>query len=307
MTMVILAADSSFGLFVQRLVDGLARGSIYALLALALVVVFRGSGQLNFAQGEMGMFCAFVTSTLTLSGVPVWLSILLAMCVGFAMGVGIERIVVRPLEHKNPGGVLVAAIGLFLLINSSAIAIWGVDARGLPSVFPSDEDAFFRLFGAAVRWERVGIFFTMIALLVLLWLLFTKTKVGLAMRAVANNQDSSKLVGIRVGRVLALGWGLSGAIGALGACLLAPQAGLTQALMLGPFILASAAAVLGGLDSPLGAVVGGLSIGLIEAMIIGYVGFLGGSMVVTVVFVIILGVLLFKPTGLFGSTRVERV
>jgi branched-chain amino acid transport system permease protein len=307
MTLVILANDSGFGLFVQRMVDGLARGSIYALLALAIVVVFRGSGQLNFAQGEMGMFCAFVASTLTLSGLPIALAILLSMAVGFAMGVVIERVVVRPLEHKNPGGVLVAAIGLFLLINSSAVAIWGVDPRGLPSIFPSDDDSFFRLFGAAVRWERVGIFLTMLALLGLLWALFTKTKVGLAMRAVANNQESSKLVGIRVGRVLAIGWGLSGAIGALGACLLAPQAGLTQSLMIGPFVLASAAAVLGGLDSPQGAVVGGLLIGLLEATIIGYVGFLGGSMVVTVVFVIILFVLLFKPSGLFGSTRVERV
>lgn len=298
---------NSFELFVQRTVDGLAIGSIYALLALALVVVFRGSGQLNFAQGEMGMFCAFVASTLTLSGLPLWLSIIGAMCVGFAMGVGIERVVIRPLEHKNPGGVLVASIGLFLLINQLAVAIWGVDPRGFPSPFPNEPDDFFRLFGAAVRWERVGIFLVMLALLGVLWVMFNKTRVGLAMRAVANNQDSSRLVGIRVGWILAIGWGLSGAIGALGACLLAPQAGLSQALMLGPFVFASAAAILGGLDSPLGAVVGGLLIGLIQAYIVGYIGFLGGGMVLTVVFAIILIVLLVKPSGLFGSTRVERV
>jgi branched-chain amino acid transport system permease protein len=298
---------NSFELFIQRTVDGLAIGSIYALLALALVVVFRGSGQLNFAQGEMGMFCAFVASTLTLSGLPLWLSIILAMGVGFLMGVSIERVVIRPLEHKNPGGVLVASIGLFLLINSLAVAIWGVDPRGFPSLFPNEPDDFFRLFGAAVRWERVGIFLVMLAMLAVLWVLFNKTKVGLAMRAVANNQDSSRLVGIRVGWVLAIGWGLSGAIGALGACLLAPQANLSQTLMLGPFVFASAAAILGGLDSPLGAVVGGLLIGLIQAYIVGYVSFLGGGMVLTVVFAIILVVLLLKPSGLFGSTRVERV
>ncbi len=298
---------NSFELFIQRTVDGLAAGSIYALLALALVVVFRGSGQLNFAQGEMGMFCAFVASTLTLSGLPLWLSILLSMVVGFVMGVGIERVVIRPLEHKNPGGVLVAAIGLFLLINQLAVAVWGVDPRGLASLFPDGEDDFFRLFGAAVRWERVGIFLVMLVLLALLWALFTKTKIGLAMRAVANNQDSSRLVGIRVGWILAIGWGVSGAIGALGAALLAPQAGLSQALMLGPFVFASAAAILGGLDSPLGAVVGGLAIGRIQAYIVGDVNFLGGGMVLSVVFAIILVVLLVRPSGLFGSQRVERV
>jgi branched-chain amino acid transport system permease protein len=151
------------------------------------------------------------------------------------------------------------------------------------------------------------VFLAMLGLLGLLWLLFTKTKVGLGMRAVANNQDSSRLVGIRVGWILAIGWGVAGAIGALGACLLAPQAGLSQTLMLGPFIFASAAAILGGLDSPLGAVVGGLAIGLIQNYIIGYANWLGGGMVLSVVFLIILIVLLVKPTGLFGSTRVERV
>jgi branched-chain amino acid transport system permease protein len=299
-------------LFLQRIVDGISRGSVYALLALALVVVYRGSGQLNFAQGEMGTFCAFVASTLTLSGWPVWVSILASMIVGFLIGAGIERIVIRPLERRNPSGVLVASIGMFLVISSLTVAIWGVDARGLPAVFPNESDDFFRLFGAAVRWERVGIFLVLIGLLFLLWVLFNKTKAGLGMRAVANNQESSRLVGIRVGWILALGWGVAGAIGALGACLLAPQAGLTAALMIGPFIYAAAAATLGGLDSPMGAVIGGLSIGLLEAIIIGYndewfQGYLGGDMTLTVTLLIILLVLLFRPSGLFGSTRVERV
>jgi branched-chain amino acid transport system permease protein len=142
---------------------------------------------------------------------------------------------------------------------------------------------------------------------VLLWLLFTKTRVGLAMRAVANNQESSNLVGIRVGGILLLGWGLAGAIGVLAATLLAPSAGLTGTLMLGPFLLASVAAVLGGLDSPIGAVVGGLLIGVVQAIIVGYVGFLGSDMLFPVMLVILLGVLLLRPSGLFGSERVERV
>ncbi len=294
-------------LFLERLVDGLADGSIYALLALALVVVFRWTGQLNFAQGEIGTFGAFVASTLILSGLPTWLSILLAMGVGFLVSAGVERIVVRPIEHRNPGAVIVALIGVFLAVNQAVAMIWGIDARPLPSIFPNDADSFVTVLGAPVRVARLGTIGVLIVVLVLLWLLFTKTKIGLAMRAVANNQESSNLVGIRVGTILLFGWGLAGAIGVLAAAMLAPSAGLSGTLMLGPFLLASVAAVLGGLDSPIGAVVGGLLIGVTEAFIVGYVDFLGADMLFPVMLVILLGVLLLRPSGLFGSERVERV
>jgi branched-chain amino acid transport system permease protein len=294
-------------LFVERFINGLADGSIYALLALALVVVFRSTGQLNFAQGEIGTFGAFVVSTLTLSGLPVWISILLAMVVGFLLAAGVERVVVRPIEHRNPGAVIVALIGVFLAVNQLVAMIWGVDARGLPSAFPDDADDFVTILGAPVRIARLGLIGVLIVVLFLLWLMFNKTKIGLGMRAVANNQESSNLVGIRVGSVLVVGWGLAGAIGVLAAAMLAPSAGLTGTLMLGPFLLASVAAVLGGLDSPVGAVVGGLIIGLTEAFIVGYVDFLGADMLFPVMLVILLGVLLLRPAGLFGTERVERV
>jgi branched-chain amino acid transport system permease protein len=302
---MMLAFD--FSLLVQRLVDGLSEGSIYAMLALSIVVVFRATGQLNFAQGEMGLFGAFVVSTLTLSDVPVGLAIVVAMIVGFVLAAGIERVVIRPIEQRNPGAVVVASIGLFLGINQLHSMIWGPNARSLPSVFPNGADDFFRLFGATVRWERFGTFLVLLALLALLWGLFNRTKVGLAMRAVANNQESSGLVGIRVGGILMIGWGLAAAISVLAASLLAPQGGLSTSLMFGPFLIASAAATLGGLDSPVGAVVGGLALGLIKAIIIGYVGFLGGDMVFTVSLLIILVVLLLRPGGLFGTVKVERV
>jgi branched-chain amino acid transport system permease protein len=294
-------------LFIERMVNGLADGSIYAMLALALVVIFRSTGQLNFAQGEIGTMGAFFVSTLTLTGWPVWLSIIAAMVLGFLIAAGVERIVVRPIEHRNPGAVIVALIGVFLAVNQLVAMIWGVDARSLPSVFPDQADDFVVIFGAPVRLARVGTIAVLAVLVVLLWLLFTKTRVGLAMRAVANNQESSNLVGIRVGGILLLGWGLAGAIGVLAATLLAPSAGLTGTLMLGPFLLASVAAVLGGLDSPIGAVVGGLLIGVVQAIIVGYVGFLGSDMLFPVMLVILLGVLLLRPSGLFGSERVERV
>jgi branched-chain amino acid transport system permease protein len=294
-------------LFIERMVNGLADGSIYALLALALVVVFRSTGQLNFAQGEIGTMGAFFVSTLTLSGLPVWLSIGCAMVLGFVVSAGVERIVVRPIEHRNPGAVIVALIGVFLAVNQLVAMIWGIDPRSLSSIFPDDADSFVTLFGAPVRVARLGTIGVLIVVLVLLWLLFTQTKLGLAMRAVANNQDSSNLVGIRVGTILLFGWGLAGAIGVLAAALLAPSAGLSGTLMLGPFLLASVAAVLGGLDSPIGAVVGGLLIGVTEAFIVGYVDFLGADMLMPVMLVILLVVLLFRPSGLFGTERVERV
>lgn len=294
-------------LFIERMVNGLADGAIYSLLALALVVIFRSTGQLNFAQGEIGTFGAFVVSTLTLSGWPVWISIGAAMVVGFAIAAGVERVVVRPIEHRNPGAVIVALIGVFLAVNQLTAMIWGVDARGLPNVFPDDADDFVTILGAPIRIARLGILGVLAVVVFLLWLLFNKTKIGLAMRAVANNQESSNLVGIRVGTILLLGWGLAGSIGVLAAALLAPSAGLTGSLMLGPFLLASVAAVLGGLDSPLGAVVGGLIIGVTEAVIVGYVDFLGADMLFPVMLVILLVVLLFRPAGLFGTERVERV
>jgi branched-chain amino acid transport system permease protein len=295
-------------LFVQRMFDGLAEGSIYALLALALVVIFRSTGQLNFAQGEIGTLCAFFASTLTLSGLPVWLSILIVMMIGFVIAAFVERVVVRPIEERNPGAVIVALIGVFLAVNQLGAMFWGVDSRKLPSVFPSAADDFFRFPGldAAIRWERVGNIGVLLVMVVLLYLLFTKTKVGLAMRAVANNQESSNLVGIRVGNVLILGWGLAGAIGALAAVLLAPSAGLSGTLMLSPFLLASVAAVLGGLDSPVGAVVGGILIGIIKALLIGYVESLA-TMLFPVMLLILTGVLLFRPAGLFGTEKVVRV
>ncbi len=296
----------NFSLFVERVFNGLYDGSIYAMLALALVVIFRATGQLNFAQGEIGTAGAFFASTLTLGGMPVWLAIILGMALGYLISAVLERAVVRPIEHRNPSSVIIALIGAFFLINQMVAMIWGVDARKLPSPFPSKSGDFVRVFGAPIRWERIGTILVLIVLVSILWVLFNKTKVGLAMRAVANNQESSNLAGIRVGRILVLGWGLAGAIGVLAACLLAPSAGLTGTLMLGPFLLASVAAVLGGLDSPLGAVVGGLVIGLVKALSVGYVSWLNG-MLFPVMLVILLGVLLFRPAGLFGTERVERV
>ena len=294
-------------LLIQRLVDGVARGSIYSLLALALVVVFRGTGSLNFAQGEMALFTTYLASTVALSGLPVWSSILVAILVGFVIGAVIERILIQPMEQRSSFSVVVVSIGLFLLFNGADQFFWGPDARSFPSLFPDDPDDFFRLAGAPVRWERAGLFAVLLIVAGGLWLLFNRTKLGLAMRATAANTESARLVGIRVGRVRMFSWGLAAAIGAVCGALLAPTAGLGLSMMFGTLIYASAAAILGGLDSPVGAVVAGLSIGILEALLIGYVEPVGGDFTLTVALGLILVVLILRPQVLFGTEKVERV
>lgn len=294
-------------LFVQRLVEGASRGSIYALLALALVVVFRSTGSLNFAQGEMALFATFIVSTLTLSDLPVWLAILIAAVVAFVIGAAIERVLIRPMERRSHFAVVVVSIGLFLLFNGADQFFWGLDARPLPSVFPNEPDDFFRLLDAPVRYERLGVFGVLLGVAGFLWLLFNKTKLGLAMRAVSTNQESAELVGVPVGRVLMFSWGLAAAIGAIGGAMLAPSAGLSLSLMFGTLVYASAAAILGGLDSPVGAVVAGLLIGILESMLIGYVDAVSGDFTLTIAFALILVVLVLRPQGMFGRRTVERV
>jgi branched-chain amino acid transport system permease protein len=296
--------------FLQYLFDGLSSGAIYSLLALSLVVVFRGTGHLNFAQGEMAMFSAFVVWQLQDWGVPLWLAVILGMLFGFLLGAGAEVSLIRPVGRKSQFAVFVVTIALFLGLNSLASAIWGaLPPEEMPALFPSDPDDFVQILGATWRYERIGVLLVALAMMGLLFLLFAKTKFGLAMRAVASNGDSSRLVGIRTGTVLAASWGIAGALGALSGTLVAGITGqVTPGLMFTYFVYASAAATLGGFDSLGGAVIGGLAIGVIENMAAGYFPeWIGQELRLGVALVIILVVLVFKPSGLFGTAKVERV
>jgi branched-chain amino acid transport system permease protein len=296
--------------FLQYLFDGLSSGSIYALLALSLVVVFRGTGNLNFAQGEMAMFSAFIIWQLNDWGIPIWPAVALGMVISFFLGGATEKVIIRPVAKRSPFAVFVVTIALFLGLNSLASAIWGaLPQEVMPSLFPSDPDDFVKIAGAVWRYESIGVLLVALALMGLLFLLFAKTKFGLAMRAVASNPESSRLVGIRTGTVLSASWGIAAAMGALAGALVAGITGsVTPGLMFSYFVYASAAATLGGFDSLGGAVIGGLSIGVIENMIAGYQSeWIGQELKLTVALLIIFVVLLFKPSGLFGSERVERV
>lgn len=305
-------------LFLQRLFDGLSQGSVYALIALGLVIIYRGTGHLNFAQGEMALFSAYVVYQAGEWGLPIGIGLLLGLAVAFVIGAVAEVGLVRPISKKSPFAVFIVTIGLFQLINWSAGAIWGDQVlpnsgvgskqQQYPSLFPDDPDDFVNIFGASIRIESIGIFLLVLAITGLLFLIFNKTKFGLAMRAVASNTDSAKLVGIRTNTVLMLSWGIAAAIGGIGGVVFAGiNNNVSLGLMFTVFIYGSAAATLGGFDSPGGAVIAGLIIGVVENMVAGYVSFIGQELKLAVAFVVILVVLMIKPSGLFGTAKVERV
>ena len=296
--------------FFEALFLGLSTGAVYGLVALALVVVYRGTGHLNFAQGEMGTLSAFFTWWVYDMGVPLLLSVLIGMAFGFLLGAATEVAIIRPLARRSLLAVFVATIALFLGINAYTSGVWGAPPDELlDSLFPNDPDDFVRLFGTIWRYKDIGTLAVTLFITGLLFLLFQKTRFGLAMRGVASNADSARLVGIPTGRILAGSWAIAGALGALAAILVAGNQGqVTPNLMVSVFTYATAAAVLGGLDSPGGAVIGGLLIGIGEALAAEFApGWIGQDMKLGVALVAIFVVLLFKPSGLFGTAKVERV
>ena len=289
--------------FVQLVIDGVAIGSIYAALALALVLIFRSTGIVNFAQGEMAMFSTFVAWGLVQGGVPLALALLGALAASFVGGMAIERVLIRPVEGGEPLTILIVTLGLFVLVNSAAGWIWGFENRGFPRALPGGSAD---VAGVRLAWESLGIVAVLLVVVGLLYLLFERTKIGLAMRAAAANPASSRLVGIPVGRMLMLGWGLAALIGAVAGVLVAPQLFLDVNLMGGVLVYAFAAATLGGFDSPKGAVIGGWIIGVTETLTGNYVDFIGSDLTILVPLAVILGVLLVRPNGLFGSPEAVR-
>jgi branched-chain amino acid transport system permease protein len=298
----------NFDLFAEQIISGLATGAIYALVALSLVLIFRSTDVVNFAQGEMAMLVTFSMWSLVLAGFDAWQVLLIGLALGFALGGFIERTVIRPMEHKSELGVVVVTLGLFVFLNGAATAIW---AQGdLPKVFPTPfglESVDLGL--ARITRHNVGVLAVALFVMAALYALFNKTKLGLAMRASAMNPIASRLVGINVGRMLMLGWALAAAVGAIAGMLVAPITFLYPAFMLGILLYAFAAAVLGGLDSPLGAIVGGFLIGVIENLFGTYTPqeWLGPEMKLPLTLLVLVIVLLVKPNGLFGQKHVRRV
>jgi branched-chain amino acid transport system permease protein len=295
-------------LFGEQVVSGLATGSIYALVALSIVLIYQSTNVVNFAQGEMSMFATFIVWSITLSGVDIWVGLLIGVTIAALMGAAVERFVVRPVEHASELSIVVVTLGLFILLNSVATWIW---ARGeLPKSFPTPFSFDSVDLGVArVSEHRIGLVLIGIAIMVVLYVFFNHTKIGLAMRATAQNPEASRLMGIDVGRMLTLGWALSAAVGALAGMLIAPITFLHPGFMLGVLLFAFAAAVLGGLNSPPGAIVGGLFIGIAENLLGTYTPkeWLGPEMSLPLTLLLLVLVLLIRPTGLFGKRAVRRV
>jgi branched-chain amino acid transport system permease protein len=301
---------AAFSDFMQQVVSGLASGGVYALLALALVIIHRSTGVINFAQGEMATLSTYIAWTLTVNhGWSYWPAFVATLAISFGGGVGIHRVVIRPVERGSVLRIVIVTIGLLVAINGFVIWYWGGEPQQLQSPFGTDT---YDVGGVVVAAHDIGTIAVALGIVFLLWLLFQFTKVGLALRAAAVNPEEARLVGVRVTWMLALGWGLAATLGAVAGMLTAPTVGLDPQMMQAVLIYAFAAAVLGGIDSPIGAVVGGLLLGVLLNML-SYLSQYGAfdwfteELRLPAALLIILIVLLLKPSGLFGRPEVKRV
>lgn len=291
--------------FFQILMVGIGDGAVYAMLGLGLVVIYRSTGLLNFAQGELSMFSTFIVWTLWDVGLPLWVAILGGMLGGLVTGAVLYQVAVRPFgdPHQKPLAIVIVTIGLFLGINGAAQLIWGTLDKRLDPLFGRGTVS---IFGVPVAWQKIGAVVVLGVMALLFYLLFQRTKLGLAMRTVASNSESASLVGIAVPTLLMLGWGLASAVGTVAGVFTAPNLGLGTNLMQLTLIFGFAAIALGGFDSLVGAVVGGLIVGTLASVLPRYISFFE-KMPLAPAFLLILVVLLFRPEGLFGSKQVTRV
>lgn len=295
-------------LLLARIFDGLANGSTYAMVALALVIIYKATTLINFAQGEMAMLGSFVAYTAWFNfGVPMWAAVALAIVLSALFAAVIERVLIRPFDPADHLPLIIITLGLFLGINAIAGLIWKLDPLRFPELFPSGNAVDWGT--ARLSWYTVFTVGTILLSLVGLTLLLNKTKVGLAFRAVSSNLESSQLVGIKVGSTLQFGWALAAGVGTLGACVFIanPVLSLEPSFMLRVLIFASAAAALGGLDSLWGALVGGLAVGFTESVVVQYIPWVPNQMSLAAAAVVLLAVLVLRPAGIFGTAQVSRV
>jgi len=284
----------------QLVLSGLATGCIYALLALAVVTIYRSSGHLNFAQGEMAMFSTYVAWSLLAAGVPYWIAFALTLLLSFVGGALIQRVMLQPLAEASVLSSIIVFLGLFTIFNSMAGWIWTFSIKSFPSPFPQGS-----LFGL-IGYHQLGITGVILLLLAVIYVFFRYSAMGLAMRAAAENPSSARLVGVRVARMLAIGWGLAAALGSVAGILIAPVVFLEPNMMGSILLYAFAAAVVGGINNLGGAVAGGFLVGVLENLA-GAIPFIGNELKLTLALALIVVVLLVKPAGLFGRQTVSRV
>src|SRR3954470_5825962 len=284
---------------IRQVLAGLASGGVYASLALALVMIYQATHLVNFAQGEMAMFSTYIAWTLIDAGLSYWSAFVLTVLFAFVLGIVIERVVIGPVENAPVLAAVVVFIGLLAILNSVSGWIFSYTIKTFPSPFPA---------WLGIRYmsaHQLGALGVTLVVLVLVYVFFRFTPLGLAMRAAAQNPVSSRLVGIRVGWMLALGWGLAAAIGSIAGMMVAPTVFLEPNMMGGILLYAFAGALLGGIDNPAGAVLGAFIVGVLENVAGAYV--IGTELKLTLALVVIVGVLTIKPSGLFGRVLVSRV
>jgi branched-chain amino acid transport system permease protein len=286
--------------FLHQVLAGLATGGIYASLALALVMIYQATHLVNFAQGEMAMFSTYIAWSLIQAGTPYWVAFAATVLFAFVFGVLVERLLIRPVEDAPVLAVVVVFIALLVILNSVTGWIYSYTIKSFPSPFPREP-----VLGKWLSSHELGAIGVTLVVVLLLYGFFRFTPLGLAMRAAAQNPASARLVGIRVGWMLALGWGLAAAVGAVAGMMVAPIVYLDPNMMGGILLYAFAAALVGGIDSPVGAVIGGFVVGVLENVLGAFV--IGNELKLSVALVLIIGVLLFKPSGFFGKVHVTRV
>jgi len=285
----------------HQVFSGLASGCIYGSIALALVMIYQATHHINFAQGELATFSTFIAWALLQRGWPYWAAFIVTVAGSFVGGLAIQRLIVRPVERAPVLTNVIVFIGLLVIFNSLSGWLFDYTIKAFPSPFAQDSALATRFFSA----HEVGSVLVMLCVLLVLWAFFRFTPIGLAMRAAAQNPESARLVGIRVSWMLAMGWGLASAIGAVAGMMIAPAVFLDPNMMTGILIYGFAAALLGGIDNPAGAVAGGFIVGVLENLLGAYV--IGTELKLTAALLLIVATLTLWPNGLFGRNVVTRV
>ena len=290
-------------LFAIYTVDGIVNGMIYAAVALALVMIWRATRIVNYAQGAMAMFTTYIALVVIQHGVPYWFAFAIALAAGLVLGAVTERVLVRPVESRPPLNAVILTLGVLILLEATAPMLFGGQTQSFPApvsnidILVGKTDLYFSPFALLT----VG---AVLLMMLVFFIVFQRTTLGLRMRAAAFNPEIARILGIRVGRMLTLGWGLAALLGALAGMLTAPAIFLYPTNMDEVLVFGFTGAIIGGLDSPVGAVVGALSVGLVLSYVSGYIGAdlapLGGL-------VILIAVLMVRPQGLFTFGRQRQV
>jgi branched-chain amino acid transport system permease protein len=289
--------------FLNLTLGGVSNGVIYAAVALALVLIWRSTRIVNFAQGGMMMITTFIAYSVIRASGSYWLGLAVALVAGLILGAVVERLVIRPVENAPPLNAVIVALGLLIVLQAAAGMIWGGEPRSFPPAFGI---VGYKVGGARLLFSPSDLFgvIAVLVVMVLLRLLFQNTPVGLRMRAAAFAPETARVLGVRVGRTLTLGWALAAGVGALAGVLVAPATFVSPNAFDQILVFGFTAAVLGGLESPVGAVVGGLVLGLLLSYLAGY----AGSDVVTLgALAVLVAVLLIRPNGLFSMSAGRRV